>query len=94
MQNIRFDIKHHNGRLKLNFSASQVRLIAQVLVMTEEIRLTQNVESLAKRIEPYIEEALSSYVGLNGYVKGFKDWYLDVTYHAAISVMAKSTGNY
>ncbi|WP_417799110.1 hypothetical protein [Terasakiella pusilla] len=89
MQTIRFDLAHSDGRLKVQFTYGQVKLMAQVHAFGESVESCPHVEVLGPRMKPVLERYLASHIKATGSVKGFKDAYLEALFDGASSILYK-----
>lgn len=93
MQTIRFDLSHSEGRLKVQFTAGQVNLMAQVNAFGERSESCPHASVLAVGLKPVLERFLALHVERTGSVKGFKDAYLEVLYDGAASILFKQNSS-
>ena len=89
MQTIRFDLSHSAGRLKVQFTAGQVKLMAQVDAFGERSECCPHASVLALTLKPVLERFLALHIERSGGVKGFKDAYLEAVFDGASSILFK-----
>lgn len=89
MQTIRFDLAHSDGRLKVQFSTSQVKLMAQVNAFGDYSESCPHAVILAAKLKPVLERYLARHIEGTGGVKGFKDAYLEALFDGAASILFK-----